>query len=188
MSEIRGHRGADNAKGPTPEDAFWAFSVRVYARPEVARSCLGLQDGIGADVNLLLFCCWVAANGGGALDAEDLGRLVARARPWQEQVLRPLRRLRRLLRSSEDLAAVPGPRREELREGIKRLELEAERIEQALIVAAGPVPPGPGSSHDPASDARVSLERYLNWLGAAGDERARRRIDDLVAAVFDGDR
>src|SRR5262249_40267230 len=37
---------------------FWNFSLKVYGRPGVAAACIALQDGLGLDVNLLLYCCW----------------------------------------------------------------------------------------------------------------------------------
>ena len=41
-----------------PSSRFWDFSLEIYAKPGVAQACLALQDECGADVNLLLFCCW----------------------------------------------------------------------------------------------------------------------------------
>ena len=52
-----------------PDCAFWDFSLEAYARPGVAPACLDLQERHGADVNLLLFACWLSASGRGALDA-----------------------------------------------------------------------------------------------------------------------
>jgi len=41
----------------SPADRFWAFSLALYGKPGVAPALLGLQDRLGVDVNLLLFCC-----------------------------------------------------------------------------------------------------------------------------------
>ena len=45
----------DNAEG------LWDFSVRTYRKDGVADACLSLQNDHGADVNMLLYCCWVGA-------------------------------------------------------------------------------------------------------------------------------
>src|SRR3546814_18165933 len=78
--------------------AFWDFSVAVYGRAGVEEACLRLQDRRRADVNLLLYCCWVAAVGGGALDAAALARLTARVAEWRETVILRLRKTRRALK------------------------------------------------------------------------------------------
>ena len=38
------------------DNPFWNYSLALYARAEVAKTCLALQDRLGLDVNLLLFC------------------------------------------------------------------------------------------------------------------------------------
>ena len=40
--------------------AFWEFSLAFYAPEPVGAACLSLQDRRGADVNILLLCCWLA--------------------------------------------------------------------------------------------------------------------------------
>ncbi len=41
------------------DNDFRCFSLAVYEQAEVAQECLQLQQAIGIDVNLLLFCAWV---------------------------------------------------------------------------------------------------------------------------------
>ena len=165
-----------------PEDAFWEFSLRTYARAGVAPACLGLQDRRGADVNLLLYCCWIAAAGRGALERDALERLVALTRAWQDTVIAPLRAVRRRLKG-ETLAAVPADRREGLRDDLKRVELEAERIEHALLAAA-PLPGrvGAAAPRDPRAAAKASLERYFAVLGVVLDDADRADLARLVEA------
>ena len=43
--------------------SFWDFSLAFYAMPGVADACLQLQDGCGADVNVLLFLLYRARDG-----------------------------------------------------------------------------------------------------------------------------
>lgn len=107
---------------PPVTEEFWNFSLALYARPGVAEYCLRLQDEIGANVNLLLLCCW-AGRYGMALNADTLAAAIAAIENCEAQVLRPLRARRR----TPGLA--PDARQHLLAE-----EIAAERHEQMLLV------------------------------------------------------
>jgi uncharacterized protein (TIGR02444 family) len=40
---------------------FWRFSLAVYKAPGVAAECLALQETLGNDVKVLLFCAFLGA-------------------------------------------------------------------------------------------------------------------------------
>ena len=61
----------------TLDNAFWKFSLAVYATPGVAGECLAVQESLGVDVNVLLFCAWLAAARKVALTPGDIEGLVA---------------------------------------------------------------------------------------------------------------
>lgn len=137
-------------------DALWAFSLRVYALPEVAEACLSLQDRYGIDVNLLLFCCWA----GRALDEADFDMADAAVATWRRDVVEPLRAVRRGLSSvSSESARV-------VRRHVKDAELAAERVAQSLIVGAVPVLPGPAAPG-------LSVARYLRRAGVPEEVAAK---------------
>ena len=100
---------------------LWSFALSTYARPGVEAACLRLQEQ-GADVCLLLCGAWLEQRGV-ALEPERMRTLQQLARPWQAQVIEPLRQLRvqwrAMVQQDEQLAA--------LRERVKALELDAER-------------------------------------------------------------
>ncbi|WP_394560265.1 TIGR02444 family protein [Aquipseudomonas alcaligenes] len=100
---------------------LWSFALSCYARPGVEQACLHLQDG-GADVCLLLCALWLERRRI-ACDEKRLAQLQAVAAHWQQQVVGPLRELRRSWKN--DSAVDAGLAR--LRERIKALELDAER-------------------------------------------------------------
>ena len=141
------------------QNPFWEFSLAVWGREAVETACLALQARHGIDVNILLFCGW-AGRRGRALDAAELGRLIEAARPWRDAAVLPLRELRKWLKHQ---GVAPGPAAAALRERIKACELEAEAIQQALLVAAIAVPEGAGG---PAVTADNML-RYIRELGIA---------------------
>src|SRR5947208_14107979 len=55
------HPGSkDDAAG----EAFWRFSLALYARPGVADALIATQDRTARDVNLILFALWLGASRG----------------------------------------------------------------------------------------------------------------------------
>ena len=159
---------------------LWRFSLGLYRRDGVEQACLGLQNACGADVNLLLFCCWLASRGR-ALDKRSLRRAIAAVRPWQETVVRPLRRARRALKRPG--AARPEARRARLRQDVFRLELDAEHVEQLLLARFAAGLPRPARRREPQAAAAASLERYLGLLGAPLGRAAQGRVKILCRAL-----
>ncbi len=163
-----------------PDNPFWDFSLAVYGRAGVGEACVALQDRHGLDVNLLLLCCWAATRGRG-LDAAELSRLVAAVAGWQREVVRPLRGVRRWLKSQAVGAA--GAARA-LRAAVKAQELEAERIEQLLLFEAlGARVEGKAGVPAPAL-AAANLRACLELARVAPDEADRAALAVLLAGAF----
>jgi uncharacterized protein (TIGR02444 family) len=156
---------------PEPAAGFWEFSLAVYAAPGVADECLALQDRHGLDVNVALFCCWHGWSGRGRLASAGLAAAEARVADWTRDIVVPLRAVRRALKP---LAA---PEAATIRTAVKRLELDAEREEQRLLVAGVA---GASPTADPLRDAAANLESYLGAHGAA-DADCRRLLGALPA-------
>ena len=143
------------------DSAFWRFSLRFYALPDVAPACLALQDQANVDVNLMLFLLFVA-DGGRAITRDDVVRLDASIAPWRSEVVEPLRALRRRLRSG--VGDVPTPTSEGLRNMVKKIELEAERLEQARLENAVPTLGKPAPRSEAAQANLAAYEAYLGRL------------------------
>lgn len=159
---------------------FWNFSVELYGRPGVAAACLTLQDRFEADVNIVLFCCWLAKTGRGRVSARLLATLRKSVSPWHSEIVRALRALRRRLKAPD--AEWPPQETESLRERIKDAEIEAERIEQVMIAGLNlPVPRARGT---PRRDAKASLDRYFAALGSSLDDADRTTISILIDSCF----
>jgi uncharacterized protein (TIGR02444 family) len=101
---------------------LWTFAVALYDRPGVADDCLALQDQ-GADVCLLLCGAWLEQRGA-APSAEAAAQLREIAEQWSCTVVGKLRELRRGWRE----AAQADADLMRLREAVKGLELQAERV------------------------------------------------------------
>jgi uncharacterized protein (TIGR02444 family) len=108
----------------------WSFALALYARPGVADACLKLQDALGVDVNVLLFALY-ASERGVAFGEEDIVAIDRAAAEWRDEVVVKLRAIRRGLKAGPPPA--PGPDTEALRDLVKKAELRAEQIEQAVL-------------------------------------------------------
>ena len=130
-------------------NAFWTFSLNVYAASGVEAECLALQGTHEVDVNLLLFCAWAGAERRWRLAPADLDRLRQAVRPWQETVVKPLRSARRAIK----MLGLPNPAASDLRSRIATDELGAEQIEQAMLFALAS---REGCANNPGGEVDVS--------------------------------
>src|SRR5713101_730457 len=123
--------GEDDAAG----EAFWRFSLALYARPGVADALIAIQDRAARDVNLILFGLWLGASHGRLLAAGELAGSEAAIAPIAAADLAPLRRR------------------------IATLEIAAERRVQYRLAAqlAG----ASGAQGDRLAAAQANLALYL---------------------------
>lgn len=160
---------------------LWRFSLRVYRREGVEQACLGLQSACGADVNLLLLCCWMGIRRK-TLGEPFLRRVMAAVSRWQSEVVQPLRRARRALKQ----AGIGAPRawRVHLREPVSRLELEAEYVEQRVLARLAALAPPRPRSATAEQAVSANLENYLGLLGTPIGVAAKRRLQTLRSACL----
>lgn len=149
------------------DSAFWRFSLRFYALPGVAAACIELQDRHGVDVNVLLFLLFLA-EAGRAVSSEDVARIDAEVRAWRESIVLPLRTVRRSLRIP--IGRSDADATEALRTNVKRIELEAERIEQQTLERLLPAPATGASAASRTVAARANFAAYGSRLGGLPDE------------------
>lgn len=147
--------------------SIWDFACEFYARPGVAAACLALQDR-GVEVTTLLAALWAGASDLPALSPDDFARIEARVGAIQRDVIVPLRRARVALKP---LASEPAAR--DLREKIKRLELDAERLVLEAIADALP------GSADRAGSARDNLMAYPATARLIDDEAIKTVLKSL---------
>lgn len=163
---------------------FWNFSLELYAGEGVSEACLDLQDRRGCDVNVLLFCCWLAASGRPTLTAERLRTVLAASEAWQSDVVKPLRAMRRRLKDRAWPGALPETV-DAVRRRVADSELAAEHAEQLMLAGL----------HSPPADRERSLEKrlraavgnlgvYAVCLGVVPDEADRRSVAALMRATF----
>ena len=143
----------------TSDGGLWSYALRVYARPGVEAALLEAQDVYDQCVPYLLWALWLAA-GDRPVDSEALATGADMARAWQDAAIAPLRGLRRRLKTP--IPHMPTVKQARLREGVRALELAAER---ALLETLEAASPSPG---DRRGDADVKLaEAVRAWGGGA---------------------
>ena len=167
-----------------PDHPFWDFSLAAYGREGVADACIALQEAHGADVNILLFCAWAGCKGV-RLDRPQIEAACEAVREWHEEIVRPLRSVRRRLKTAVD-GAPPGELQPVLRARIQKIEIDAEHIEQLRLAAlADALEAGePGAAAPDGSAARANMENYLSVLGSGAGAEADAALDMIAAAAF----
>lgn len=101
---------------------------------------LALQDEFSADVSIVLFGLWRATQGR-LLTSAEFAALDGVVAGWRENVVGPMRALRRAIKLHQD----GSPAAAALHESAKRLELDSERILQSYLYASQDVASGIGS-------------------------------------------
>lgn len=163
------------------ENPFWDFSLAVYARDGVAPACLSLQDRLGVDVNILLYCCWIGSQHGTVLDADMVSRLVSKVSDWKTHVVEPLRGVRRALKPGFE--GPPSEGQETLRSSVKQAELQAERLEQDMLFSALERPAA-RDDFEGRSCARHNIDCYLAGLDIEIDPITDTDTNHILDAVF----
>jgi uncharacterized protein (TIGR02444 family) len=147
---------AEKGEEPSDDTALWCFSLAFYARPGVSQALIALQDRAGCDVNLMLFALWLGVSGRSRLTKEELAIADRIVRPIRADIVEPLRALRRKLRPDPDADV------QRLREGIKALELAAEKVIQDRLCRTAR--PAFGDT-DPAARAAAAHANLALYLG-----------------------
>lgn len=172
-----------------PDHPFWGFSLATYGRSGVADACLSLQEAHGADINILLFCAWAGCNGV-HLDRLQIELACGAVGGWHNEIVRPLRSVRRRLKTAVD-GAPPGDLQSDLRARVQKIEIDAEHIEQLRLAALAEVFESgesgqSGKSAVGALDSaavRNNMQNYLSILGSGAGAEADAALAAIAAAA-----
>jgi uncharacterized protein (TIGR02444 family) len=91
---------------------------------------LGYQDNDGANVNLLLFCCWLGFSGH-RIEPEALEQARSLIEKWDLQAVQKLRAIRRFLVSSQWASSEMV--KSEMIQSLQQVELMAEQVVQNVL-------------------------------------------------------
>lgn len=147
----------DRPSGYTMSNPFWDYSLATYRRDGVAATCLELQDSFGLDMNLLLYAAWLASMDQ-RLSDRHLAAVEAEIVDWRDQVVAPLRALRRQLQGYHPAQGI--------RDGIKALELRAEQQQQDMMLACFQRTAGLSRGPRPLRENLVQVAQFASPKGA----------------------
>lgn len=167
---------------------FWNFSLELYGAEGVAEACLDLQDRRGCDVNVLLFCCWLAASGRPTLSADRLRAILKASDAWQADVVKPLRAIRRKLKDGTWAGALPETV-DAVRRRVADAELAAEHAEQLELASLYAAAADRALHRDDPPEKRLraavgNLGVYAVCLGVVPDDKDRTAVAALMRATF----
>lgn len=151
------------------DNPFWRFSLAVYSRPDVPAACLKLQADHGADVNLLLFFCW-CASAGKSLSHSAIDDACAAVGDWHRDVVVSLRAVRSGLKN--DARGLDAAVAEAFRSKVKKIELEAERLEQEqLFTRSAALLSDAVETDDVVEAAKAMMTGYLGRISDVPPDR-----------------
>jgi uncharacterized protein (TIGR02444 family) len=165
-------------------DGLRRFALAVYARDGVSSACLLLQNRADLDVNLLLFAAYVGAVRELRVTDATLTTARQRVQDWHREVVRPLRSIRRRLKTGPSPA--PSPATNAARGRLQDLEVECELIELAELdaVAAGlDGPAAAGTATERAADAMSTVTMVATGRDLDDTERAAVAVIAAAAAA-----
>ncbi len=170
---------------------LWDFIAWAYAVPGVEKACLALQNRFSVDVNLLLFCIWLAYRGTGTTHlAKFLGAALKLSREWQRNLVEPLRTARENLKDVIEPSTLTGNDRASataLRERIKQCELDMEQLQTLVfyaLVSDGAAEPAARAPAEQKDDALNNLTVYFSASGIKLDPLGQAHIMRVLTAIF----
>ena len=166
-----------------PDSEFWNFSQRVYALPDVEETCLRLQNNYDADINIALYCLWLAENTT-TLEQEDIDLLIKATEPWQQTILKPLRDARKMMK--QQIIAMPNDMLDKTANNISEIEINAEHMSQlALEKTININQDNQTENRSTIECANINLHLYLQQLKSiSSDSDLTTELSNLLNAVF----
>jgi len=172
---------------------LWDFVTWAYAEPGVEKACLALQNRLGADINMVLFCTWLAYRGTGTTHlARFLAAALKLSREWQRSLVEPLRTCRENLKDVIETSTLVGGDRiaaSSLRDRIKQCELDMEQLQTLAfygLVTDGTDQALARSPAEQKDDALNNLTVYFAATGIKLDPLGQTHVMRILTTVFGG--
>ena len=164
-------------------EGFWDFSVRTYRTPGVPDACLSLQNDYGADVNMLLYCCWIGVYAG-QFDRELFDSASEFSSAWAGKVVVPLRSARTWMKNQGcRLESVPTNTCMALREEIKSVEFASEKMQQEVLESLLSIDQSRHDTREQILEAvNANLDLYASRAGIEGDDDVKAKLSVIIQA------
>jgi len=76
---------------------FCKFATELYEQPKAKEILRDMQQRLGLNPNLIMFCCWVANNGQKQISKNEMHHIITVILPWHEYIVLNLRKTRKKL-------------------------------------------------------------------------------------------
>ncbi|HQT64812.1 MAG: TIGR02444 family protein [Acidocella sp. 20-57-95] len=158
---------------------FLDYVLRYYAVEGVSKACLALQETYNLDVDLVLFAIWLGAVRQIVLSDENLTSADALVTTWRDQIIRPLRVIRRRLKAT----GYPFTHTdiEKLYRDVLGAEIFGEKIEIAVLEAHSANWPD-HANIDFRDAISANLAKVIGYFGGTPED-AGPQIETLVNAT-----
>ena len=154
---------------------FWSYSLTQYSNPDCETFCLDAQNTHGLDVNLILFSVWLATQNR-ILNLDLLPRFI---KQHQQGIVTPLRDLRIKMKAK----AHSNEQISNLRDSVKRLELQAEQLEQWWLFQHSTTLSESDKQIDPVAIAKANLKQVYE-LGVGSNEGGGEWIEAAIHHLY----
>lgn len=163
------------------EGPHWPWALGVYMSEGVSPACVVLQDQGGIDVNVLLISLYAGLGCAQTVGEAEIAALIAASRPIREEVVRPLRAVRRAMKEA-DYGPALADAGETVRGYVKAAELAAEQLELAMLasIARGWQPAAPDAPPRPAE----AIARDVIRLSGGDPDLMPAQITTVAAAAM----
>jgi len=163
---------------------FWDFSVRTYRTDGVPDACLSLQNDYGADVSMLLYCCWIGVHSG-RFDTQTFASASRFSRQWAEHVVIPLRSARTWMKHTGcTTGQVPTGKCMTLRDDIKSVEFAAEKLQQEVLESLAEIGQvRSADSEEVLLDVTANLNLYAGSVGIVTSVDVMQKFSTIVSAA-----
>jgi len=158
---------------------FCTFIEQIQAQPLVNNALLSLQQRLQLNINVLLFCCWVAERGLKPLNKTELRDILLIISPWHNQIVLALKKLRKHLSQQ-----VSKPTLYKISKLIMAKENAANQIEQMIL---SDIMLKPGANRTPEqrfADACKNITVYCKELPNGMDQQDTEAIKQLLTTIF----
>ena len=166
-------------------ESFWDFSVRTYRSDGVPEACLSLQNDHGADVNMLLYCCWIGVHSG-PFTTELFASASRFSRHWAEHVVVPLRSARTWMKHTGCTnGQVANEECMALRDEIKSVEFASEKLQQDALDSLAVINQTASSDHDQVfEDVTANLTLYAESAGIDISDDVMQKFSIIIFAAY----
>ena len=137
---------------------LWDYTCQIYENKTVQLPCLQLQDEFNCNINVILYSCWHGAQHWQPLQPEHFEVIGQSLNHWHVAVTKPLRSSRRWLR----LHPKESIRTEDFYNTLLKVELDAEKLEQQLILDG--IEPNWLITNSKLSAESIAAQNLLHYL------------------------